>query len=395
MSRPPEAQKGLAQAEPALQQKATSVVSVVRCPTYDLAAVTDAVERLLAPLGGMERFVQRGQWVHLKPNLLAAKEPARAITTHPAVVEAVVRMVQDLGGHVTVGDSPGGAVTGVQRYWQNTGLMEVARRTGARLVSFETGGVVERKVRGLSYFVSRYLVEADVVINLPKLKTHNLTLYTGAVKNLFGAIPGLRKSEYHKQAPHPEDFAEVLVDIYSAVRPHLHIADAIIGQEGNGPSSGKVRPMGLLLASSDGVALDAVGAAIMGFAENEIDTTRIAAQRGLGQGSLEHVQLIGAELEGLRLPDFILPSNRLIKLLPRWLMVLAARLIWVRPRAIRDLCQQCGVCQTNCPVGAISTDADGFPVMDYERCIKCMCCDESCPHHAIEQEMSWLARRFS
>jgi uncharacterized protein (DUF362 family)/Pyruvate/2-oxoacid:ferredoxin oxidoreductase delta subunit len=388
-----EAQEVSAPAETGRQSAPAGVVSVARCQTYELQAVADAVERVLAPLGGMERFVQRGQWVHLKPNLLAAKEPARAITTHPAVVEAVVRMVQDLGAEVTIGDSPGGAVTGVQRYWDNTGLTEVARRT--RLVSFETGGVVERKVRGKSYFVSRYLVEADVVINLPKLKTHNLTLYTGAVKNLFGAIPGLRKSEYHKQAPHPEDFAEVLVDIYSVVRPHLHIADAIVGQEGNGPSSGKVRPMGLVLASSDGVALDAVGAAIMGFAEGEIDTTRIATQRGLGEGSLERIQLIGGDVQSLRLPDFALPSNRLIKLLPRWLMLLAARLIWVRPRAIRELCQQCGMCQTNCPVGAIHTDADGFPVMDYERCIKCMCCDESCPHQAIEQEMSWLARRFA
>ncbi len=331
----------------------------------------------------------------MKPNLLAAKEPARAITTHPAVIEVVVRMLLDLGARVTIGDSPAGAVKGLQRYWDNTGLSEVARRTGAQLVAFETGGVQERVVRGLRYYISRYVLEADVLINLPKLKTHGLTLYTGAVKNLFGTVPGLRKSEYHKQAPHPEDFAQVLVDIYSVVRPHLHIADGIVGQEGNGPSSGTVRPIGVLLASTDGVALDVVGAAIMGFDPEEIDTTRIASERGLGVGRLQQIQLLGAQLDSLRLPDFVLPSNRLIKLVPRWLMLLGARLIWVRPRAIRETCKRCGVCQSNCPVGAISTDPDGYPIMDYSRCIKCMCCDEGCPHQAIEQEMSWLARRFS
>lgn len=395
MRRLQEAPEFLAEAETASYPAGVGVVSAVRCMSYDYQVVADAVQRVLAPLGGMERFVRRGQKVHVKPNLLAAKEPARAITTHPAVVEAVVRLVQDLGAKVTIGDSPGGAVTGLQRYWDNTGLAEVARRTGAPLVAFETGGVVERKVRGISYYVSRYAVEADVLINLPKLKTHNLTLYTGAIKNLFGVIPGLRKSEYHKQAPHPEDFAEVLVDIYSAVRPYLHVADAVVGQEGNGPSSGKVRQMGVLLASADGVALDAVGAAMMGFAEDEIDSTRIAAQRGLGEGSLQRIQLIGADIESLRLPDFVLPSNRLIKLIPRWLMLLGARLIWVRPRAIPELCQRCGACEQNCPVAAIHPDEEGFPRMDYARCIKCMCCDEGCPHQAIEQEMSWLARRFS
>ncbi|MDZ7384796.1 MAG: DUF362 domain-containing protein [candidate division KSB1 bacterium] len=378
-----------------LQPECAGVVSAVQCTSYEFQVVAEAVEQLLVPLGGLAHFVQRGNHVHLKPNLLAAKEPARAITTHPVVVEAVVRMLLDLGAKVTIGDSPAGAVKGLQRYWDNTGLSEVAKRTGARLVAFETGGVQERVVRGRSYYISRYVIDADVVINLPKLKTHGLTLYTGAVKNLFGVIPGLRKSEYHKQAPHPEDFAEVLVDIYSAVRPHLHIADGVVGQEGNGPSSGRVRPIGVMLASTDGVALDAVGAAIMGFDPEEIDTTRIASQRGLGEGRLEHIKVVGADLESLRLPDFVLPSNRLIKLVPRWLMILGARLIWVRPRADRELCKRCGVCQTNCPVGAISTDADGYPVMDYTRCIKCMCCDEGCPHQAIEQEMSWLARRFS
>ena len=372
------------------------MVSLAKCADYDSAHVDKAMQSLFHPLGGLENYVSRGDKVHLKINLLSAKDPKRAITTHPAVIESVVRMAQDIGAKVQIGDSPAGAVKGLQRYWDNCGITDIAKRTGAKIVALETGGVVKHQIGDHVYHVSKHVVESDVIINLPKIKTHGLTLYTGAIKNLFGTIPGLRKSEYHKQAPHPEDFAEILVDIFSIIRPQLTIADAIVGMEGNGPStSGHPRQIGILLASEDGVALDAVAAHIMGFKENEIDTTVSATKRGLGIGEIDKIKIEGEDLETLRIKDFQLPSNRLIKFIPRRLMFMLAKLVWVRPRPIADVCKRCGACVKNCPVQAISEDETGLPVIDYDLCIKCMCCDEVCQHNAMEQEMSWIAKKLS
>ncbi len=371
-----------------------ALVGIARCKKYDYATVERTLQRILTPLGGLEHFVSRGSVVFLKPNLLSAKPPGRAITTHPIIVEVLANYIKDLGAKVQIGDSPAGAVRGLQRYWDNCGITEVAERTGAKIVAFETGGVVHKRVKERDYYLAKDVLEADIVINLPKIKTHGLTLFTGAIKNLFGTIPGLRKSEYHKLAPHPEDFASVLVDIFSLVDVDLHIADAIIGMEGNGPSSGIVREMGFLAASTDGVALDAVAASIMGFGEKEIDTTVQAAQRGLGVADLEHIRVHGPQPSELKIEQFQLPSNRVIKLVPRWLMFLVAKLIWIRPKPIEERCKRCGACTENCPVAAIHEE-DGFPVVDYDKCIRCLCCDEGCPHNAIEQEMSWLAKKLS
>ncbi len=369
-----------------------STVAIVRCETYEKEKVFEAVHRTLFLLGGIERFVKSGQKVLLKPNMLSARTPDRAVTTHPFVLEAMVREVQSTGGEAWIGDSPSGALKGVKRCWENTGFRQVAEETGARLINFEAGGTLLKEVAGNRYHLARAVFEADLVINLPKFKTHGFTLFTGAIKNLFGTLPGFQKAIIHKTYPHPEHFSRVLADIYSLVKPALTVMDGIVGMEGNGPATGQIRNVGLILASKDGVALDAITSRIMGFKENEVDAIRLSGERGLGETRLSSIEVIGETLNSVLFRDFMLPSNHLMKLVPTFLVHWVGKFIWVRPRSDHEKCTGCGICHRGCPVNAIKM-VDEKSVMDYTLCINCLCCNESCPENAIVQELSWLARK--
>lgn len=371
-----------------------SKVAVLRCKDYNRDTVFNAVHEILEMFGGIGYFVKRNQNVLLKPNMLSAKEPEMGITTHPIFLEAVCREVQSVGGRVWIGDSPSGAIKGVKRYWENTGFLEVAERTGAKLINFEVGGIEIRKVGEERYHLARAVFEADVVINLPKFKTHGFSLFTGAIKNLFGTLPGLQKAILHKLYPHPRNFSRNLVNIYSVVPVALHLMDGVLGMAGNGPATGELKNVGLILCSADGVALDAVASHIMGFKENEIDAICLAMERGLGEGKLEEITIFGESLDSVKLEDFSLPSNRLIKLVPQFLMRWAGKLIWIKPYTDQEKCTGCGVCSDSCPVKAITME-QGIPVMDYHICINCLCCNESCPEGAIIQQRSWLAKKLS
>jgi uncharacterized protein (DUF362 family)/Pyruvate/2-oxoacid:ferredoxin oxidoreductase delta subunit len=372
-----------------------SPVAVVDCRDYAHKRVEAALTRALGLLEGIERWVRPGQTVFVKPNMLTAKEPHRAITTHPRVVEAVVREIQRVGAKVLIGDSPAGVLSSIERYWTKTGFAGVARATGAELVKLEGAGVVRRRVKGRDYYIAAPVAEADVVINLAKLKTHGLTVLSGGLKNTFGVIPGFRKAEYHKQAPRPGPFSEIIVDIYEAVRPALTILDAVVALEGDGPSTnGAPRDVGLILASPDAVALDAVAGRIAGLEENQVPVTAAALQRRVGVG-LAGCEILGESIENRVLADFRLASSRLIHLTPEWIVTLLGRYIWVRPVVSKERCKSCGLCIETCAVNAMTEGRNGVTTIDYGKCIECLACVESCPEEAIEQKVSWLARRFT
>jgi uncharacterized protein (DUF362 family)/Pyruvate/2-oxoacid:ferredoxin oxidoreductase delta subunit len=372
----------------------SSQVSIVRCDDYTYSNVQTAVKTCFDHLGGLERFVKKDQRVLIKPNLLSAKDPSRAITTHPAVVRAVTELVQKLGAVPILGDSPGGVDRGIRRVWENTKLSEVAEQTGAKLVAFESAGVYGKTTpEGKTYYIARPVIDADVIISLAKLKTHTLTLMTCGVKNMFGSIPGLRKGEYHKEAPKPKDFASVVVDIFSLTKPHLTLVDAVVCMEGDGPSSGDPKYAGLLLSSTDAVALDMVAAKIMGFKEGEIDTTSIAQGKDLGAKSFEQIEIRGENLNNLPLPKFVLPSNRFMKMIPDFLIKLITPFVWVRPNILDGNCTNCNICVENCPTKSIHR-GEKRPYFDYANCINCMCCHELCPYKAVYLEKSRLAKRI-
>ncbi len=380
----------------------TSRVAIVRCPDYTETRVEAALRQSLALIGGIENLVRPGNRVLLKVNLLSPKTPEQAVTTHPAVVAALARLAREAGGEPVVGDSSGGILAGrspTARALAVSGVAEAAAANGAAVVNFDTSGVVEVDNSGNALVpvlhLSREVLAADVVISVPKLKTHSATLYTGTVKNMFGAVPGRRKAEYHRLAPSLEEFSGLLVDIYAAAKPHLTVMDGILAMEGNGPAHGQPRPVGLILSSRDGIALDAVAAAVIGFRPGAIASTRIGAARGLGQGSLEQIEVVGESLATAKVQGFRLPSNALFAHAPRGLVRGALQLLQTRPVVNRRKCSGCQACRENCPVGAI-TWKEGAPQVDLERCIQCFCCHELCPAGAMEFRRDyWVARQFA
>ncbi|MFZ5518137.1 MAG: DUF362 domain-containing protein [Candidatus Zhuqueibacterota bacterium] len=366
---------------------------MVACDTYDEKTIDAAVQASLKYITVLEQLVAPGTRVHIKPNLLTAKTPDKAATTHPTIVRSIVNILHSLGATVTIGDSPAGKSRPIQEYWEKTGMAEIAEQTGATLIQFEKNGVQQFDVNRRMYFIAKAVADADVVVNVSKMKTHNLTLFTGAIKNMFGSIPGFRKSEYHKQAHKARDFSRIIVDIFSAIRPQINIMDAVDIMEGAGPSAGTVNHLGLILASTDAVALDAVAAHLMGFEDGEIFTTQYAYEAGLGEKNLEKITIQGESLQKYSGRVFALPTNRYTNYVPSVVVKVLGKLIWVRPRPDENKCQRCGACIAICPTRAMSSDS-GFPIIDYKKCISCFCCDEACPHNAIEQRASWLVRKI-
>lgn len=364
------------------------IVSTIACESYELDLVRRAVSAALAPLGGMGRFVRPGMKVLLKPNLLTASDLERAITTHPALVQAVAELAQESGGTVLIGDSPGGPVKKNPPVWRKGGMTEVVERTGANLALFD--GVEWNRLNGNDYFIARPVLEADLVINLPKLKTHTLTLYTGAVKNLFGAIPGTRKREIHLRAPGVQDFSQALVDVLELVRPGLTLMDGVLGQEGYGPGMGGIpRRYGCLAASVDPVALDAVIVHALGYRPGEVLHLAQADARELGTTNLDQIEIAG-DRQALEFGAVNLPQARWYFRLPSWVGAPLRSAARIRPLLDESACIGCGRCVEVCPQEIITPGHP--PGFDLSGCIGCLCCTEICPVGALTPHRNWVAK---
>lgn len=368
---------------------AKSNVSIVGCDSYEPATVDVAVRQALDHLGGIWRFVRPGMRVLLKPNLLAARTPQEATTTHPTVVAAVARLVQEAGGQVTVADSPGGPfVAGLmKKVYAATGMEQVAKESGLILNSdFTDAEVANPSAKLLKRLrIISAVAKADLVIDLPKLKTHGQMVYTGAVKNMFGAIPGTEKIEYHMRMADYDTFADVLIDIFLATHPALTLMDAVVGMEGAGPSAGDPRHLGLILASDDAFALDYVALQIVDANPMHVPVIKAAVERGLCPSRLEDVTILGRPIDDARVAHFNMPAmNQMLAVTwsqGRLLNWLSER---IKPRPVFDhaICTGCKLCQASCPAKVIAMEA-GKPRADLKACIRCFCCQELCPAKAI------------
>lgn len=367
-----------------------ATVILKRCHEYDAA-------RLQALLGeAMESLdlsaLRPGANVLLKPNLLMRREPDRHTTTHPAVVEALARLLAERGCRVTIADSPGGPFTAglLRGLYESTGMQAAARRAGAELnFSTESADVeVPNPCRTHMLTVLRCAAEADAIVSVGKIKTHGLTAYTGAVKNLFGLVPGMLKIDYHARFPDIDDFCGALLDIAGWAKPCLSVLDGIVGMEGKGPSGGTPRRIGALVVSDDPHAADVVGAALIGLAVEEVPTLRLAREKGL----LPVPLVLGESVEDLTVPDF---RRAPVEITRRGILTdkRFARLVRSHPCVHREKCVGCGICQRSCPAQAIELRG-GVPHFDYKRCIRCYCCQELCPQTAVDVFqpffMKWL-----
>ena len=360
-------------------------VSLIRCPSYDPESLRAALESAVDLSGG---FDPRGKTVLLKPNLLSASSPDQAVITHPEFLRAAIRLCRNRGAaRVLVGESPG---------WQPADM--VARRTGVRAVADEEGAewvdfsdAVEVDVpsgRVVKRFeLARAAMEADLLVSLPKLKTHKLLYFTGASKNLFGTVPGLRKSRFHLRFPERREFAAMIVDLILAVRPAFALMDAVVGMEGLGPGNGVPRPLGFVLASPDCLALDWVASGLVGYDPADIQYLADARDRGIlipetiEPRGLDPVRERVADFDRVRVPrdtDFF--RSRM----PAFLHSAARGLFVERPAFSDRLCRRCGGCVNICPAKALSfREGKTAPVPDYSACIRCYCCHEVCPANAV------------
>ncbi|MCX7796370.1 MAG: DUF362 domain-containing protein [bacterium] len=381
-----------------------SKVAVLECIHYDKDEIKEIILKGFEFIGGPD---VKGKRVLLKPNLLMPAEPHYAVTTHPTIVEAVGEILLEFGAkEVLIGDSPGNALSNIDNLYRRTGMLSLAERKGFKLVNFSKEGIVEvENPNGIvpTIPLTKVVKTVDYIVNLPKLKTHNFTLITCAIKNMFGTIPGFNKSKFHSITPGPKEFSRLLVEIFRVVSPSLNIVDAIEGMEGDGPSGGTPRKFNRILMSYDGVAVDAIGGWLLGYKPSEIYTTKIAGDMGLGISLLDNIEIFGSKLEELWGTDVKKVStvyNVLERISSPALSFLSKRLvklIKIFPEVDDNRCIRCEICLRSCPKGAITRVNDRIEI-DYKRCISCYCCHELCPQRAIRikrnklAEMLWLAR---
>lgn len=366
-------------------------VSLQRVTRYEREEVEEGLARLLAPIGGMERYVQPGERVLIKPNLLSAKPPEAAVTTHPEVLRAVILAVQAAGGIALVGDSPG--VGSGRRVAERSGMMRVIEETGAQFVPFEESATVGGTGTFREFELARPYLEADRLINLPKLKTHEMMTMTCCVKNLFGAVVGTRKAAWHlKAGADKELFARMLIEVYLLRRPDLNIVDAVVAMEGDGPGSGDPCQVGLLMAGDNAVAVDQVAAEVAGIPKKLLYLESAARGMDLPGSRREEISVIGADPGTALARPLRLPHLSDVQFgLPGFLKNRLRHQFTSRPEVATEKCELCGICVKACPPEAIRVQG-GRLRFDYQRCIRCFCCRELCPHAALTLKDGLLLR---
>ena len=376
-------------------------VSLVACDSYDQVLIEQKVKETFDNLGGVGAFIKKGQTVVLKPNLVSAKTPDMAVTTHPSIVLAVAKLVIAAGaGKCIIADSAGGPYTKgfMHGIMKTAGMIEAAEQSGAEICSdFSTYEVNSPEARfGKKYFILNCLEQADVIINLCKLKTHSFTGYSGAVKNMFGAIPGLVKVEMHGRFQNLTNFNEYMYDIQDYFKPKLalHLMDAVVGMEGPGPTAGTPRQIGAIIAGVNPLACDIVGLKLIKFKNiKESPTIRVGVSRGYIGEDLA-VKIIGSSEKDFNINNYkqveISEFQPLLQKVPKWVEKFMHWGMTQRPTVSRRACKGCRKCEEHCPTKAIvmtkykkgkQPDKVEFK---YNQCIRCYCCQELCPFGLVK-----------
>ena len=373
-------------------------VVIVPCADYEAARCRAALETLLEKAGGLD-WVRPGMKIGIKANLVAAMGPETAATTHPALVKALVDIIQERGAETLVGDSPGGMYNAVflNRVYAASGMsaagVPLNHDYSTREIALPEGKLCRTAT------VTSWLLDCDAIINFAKLKSHGMMGLSAAAKNLFGSVPGTMKPEYHYRFPTPADFADMLVDLDEFWKPRLHLVDAVLAMEGNGPTAGSPKPVGCLLAGENPHRIDLLCAKLIGLDPGTVPTLRAAQARGLCPERLEELAIDGpwrdfvtegfeiiTERNGLQF-QALMGGGKRGELFSR----LAGRLIAARPTVEKALCVGCRKCEQICPAKAITMN-NRKPAVDRKACIRCFCCQEFCPKGAMKVKRPPLAR---
>lgn len=384
-----------------MENKKSRVV-IMKCESYDSELVYEKVKQAVELLGGIEKFVNHQERILLKPNLLRGKNPDAAVTTHPAIFEAVIRLLNETGmKYISYGDSPGfGSPAGAAK---DSGLAEIAEKYQLSLKDFSHGMKVDFFL-GLGtkrFEIAQGVLESDAIISLPKMKTHGLTRITGAIKNQFGCVYGLNKGMSHAHYPDVKSFSKMLVDLnrYLSPKLRLFIMDGIVAMEGNGPASGNPVPMNVILVSDDPVALDATFARMVNLDPAFVPTITYGEEMELGYWSPEKIEILGEPWEDFLKEDFDVVRLPVGEMEPSTLSYLKMfqDLLVQKPVVDKAKCIGCGVCEEACPVEKkairiVERKRRKYPLYFYHRCIRCFCCQEMCPVGAISVKTPMLGK---
>ncbi len=372
-----------------------SKVAVIPCEGYEDNKVYEAIEKGVTLLGGWESFVKPDETILLKPNLLNRANPDRAVTTHPVVFEAVAQNLRDKGiSRLSYGDSPGHPGN-VEKTAEICGMKGVADRLGIPLADFTRSRTVEF-VRGRTsrkFEISQGVLDSDGIVNICKMKTHQLERITGGVKNMFGCVYGMNKGAFHAKYPDAESFAQMLIDLNHLLKARLHIMDGIVAMEGNGPASGTPVKMNVILISADPVALDATFCRLVNLDPSTIPTVYYGSVFGLGHWKEGDIEILGVD----RLDDYCNPHFDVLRekgFGGKWAYLDKLKFLARKPVILKDKCIRCGACVDVCPLEekallfpVSETTQIGakkeVPVYNYNKCIRCYCCQEMCPEQAI------------
>ncbi len=376
-------------------------VSLYKCEDYEYEKVKAVVRREIDDLGGISRFVSEGDRVVIKPNLVMKKSPDAAATTHPAIMRAMAEFVAEAGGHAVIAESPGGPFNEamLKSVYKTCQMTDAAEASGAELsyntevrdVSFPEGKLL-KKITVVDEFM-----KADKIINVCKLKTHGIVRMTGTVKNMFGMIPGTIKAEYHLNRSNINDFANALIDICLLAKPVLNITDAVECMEGNGPTGGTPKHVGLIMASDNPFALDIASAYILNINPKDIPVSAEAIKRELSPKNIDEIIFTGDSIKQFVKTDFVVPATKPINVtekLPLFMRRIINDTLQPYPEFNKNKCVGCGRCADNCPPKALSM-VDGRPRLEKANCIRCFCCQELCPAVAVEIKKPVLYRVVS
>ncbi len=376
-------------------------VSLYECKNYEENRVRDAINKCLFDLGGIDRFIKPGETILIKPNLLMKKKPEEAATTHPVFIKALAEIVTAAGASVIIADSPGGRFTtgALKSVYSACGMSPLSKIPGVSLnYNLNSMEVSNKKAKLLKHLVVLGVLKSvDRIINVPKLKTHCLMTLTGAVKNMFGLIPGISKVEYHMNMSDISDFSNMLVDICLWSKPVLSIMDAVIGMEGNGPSAGDPVGIGLVIASESPYHLDIAAASVLNVKPDDIPTIKRCYERGICEDDNSDVEICGRNLSKHKILNFKLPRIQEVNFISGWLPKFISRPLnnLIKPKIFfrKNLCIGCGDCVSNCPPKAIKL-INKKPIVDINKCIRCFCCHELCPKKAVAIKRNRIIEHF-
>ena len=366
------------------------MVDIQACESYEKELILQKIQTVFAVHGGIEKFAAPGKKVVIKPNLVSKKKPEAAATTHPSLVWAVAKLCRARGAEVIIAESPGGLYEKniLQGIYRVTGMEQAAAESGA-VLNFDLSEKTVKNGDAMylkSLEILTPVAEADTVINISKLKTHGMMVYTGAVKNMFGTVAGLKKAEYHMNMSDYDAFANSIIDIYLASKPALNIIDAVIGMERDGPTAGDPKRMNLLLSGEDGFETDLAALGVIGVDPNRVPVLKNAITRGLCPADWQSLSYSGLTPREAAVPDFIVNYNEQfnnLHFLPGIFGKWFSGMISPRPVFHREKCRSCGECAKCCPAKVITVTKENGATADLNRCIRCYCCQELCPFQAV------------